>query len=348
MISRAGDTQRLLATRNQQWSIVSLVDTADGSVKERYTYDHFGERQVLDQAGVEIPDTQYANPYGYTSRRHDEDSGLIYFRARYYDPTTGEFTSRDPLEYVDGMSLMRGYLAMQKVDPSGYSSCASTDCSQALNEKNVYIDAVTEWDDIYETMIPPDERTGDSIRSIIPKRKDKSTGSVRDFLDALGEFVKEKSDGQTSECISQLRIRTHGHGGTGSWFAKGTAENPNEKTDGALDDTGLNQDNAAFVFGEIKRRFCFCENCTIVLFACQTGNNRAYMDAIERESGCTILAPKGYCFGTHSDLLGPFDPWDPNGVEIRTGTKGDDPLIEDFNDRWETRWQESGMFDLVR
>ena len=43
----------------------------------------------------------------------------MYFRARYYDPETGEFISRDPLEYVDGMSLYRGYFAAGGVDPFG-------------------------------------------------------------------------------------------------------------------------------------------------------------------------------------------------------------------------------------
>jgi len=52
-------------------------------------------------------------------RRTDYDSGLMYFRARYYDPQLGEFISRDPLGYVDGMSLYRGYFAPGAVDPSG-------------------------------------------------------------------------------------------------------------------------------------------------------------------------------------------------------------------------------------
>ena len=40
-------------------------------------------------------------------------------RARYYDPHTAEFLSPDPLEYVDGMSLFRGYFALESQDPSG-------------------------------------------------------------------------------------------------------------------------------------------------------------------------------------------------------------------------------------
>jgi hypothetical protein len=43
----------------------------------------------------------------------------MYFRARYYDPETGEFISRDPLGYVDGNSMYRGYFVPSKTDPSG-------------------------------------------------------------------------------------------------------------------------------------------------------------------------------------------------------------------------------------
>jgi hypothetical protein len=43
----------------------------------------------------------------------------MYFRARYYDPSTGEFLSKDPLGYVGGMSLYQGYFVIKGVDPSG-------------------------------------------------------------------------------------------------------------------------------------------------------------------------------------------------------------------------------------
>jgi RHS repeat-associated protein len=39
--------------------------------------------------------------------------------ARWYDPSLGRFISRDPLEYVDGMSLYRAYFVPKSVDPSG-------------------------------------------------------------------------------------------------------------------------------------------------------------------------------------------------------------------------------------
>ena len=45
---------------------------------------------------------------------------LWYFRARYFSDEMGRFISRDPLGYVDGMSLYNGYFAESfKLDPLG-------------------------------------------------------------------------------------------------------------------------------------------------------------------------------------------------------------------------------------
>ena len=58
------------------------------------------------------------NEYTYTGRRLDP-SGLMYFRARYYSPQLGQFISRDPLGYVDGVSQYRGYFVPNGMDPFG-------------------------------------------------------------------------------------------------------------------------------------------------------------------------------------------------------------------------------------
>jgi RHS repeat-associated protein len=43
--------------------------------------------------------------YGYTGREQDETSGLMYYRARYYDPAIGRFISRDPIGIAGGINL---------------------------------------------------------------------------------------------------------------------------------------------------------------------------------------------------------------------------------------------------
>ena len=39
----------------------------------------------------------------------DSETGLVYFRNRYYHPQQGRFTSRDPLGYVDGLGLHEAF-----------------------------------------------------------------------------------------------------------------------------------------------------------------------------------------------------------------------------------------------
>jgi len=43
----------------------------------------------------------------------------VTLRARFFDSKTGRFIGRDPLHYIDGMSLYRGYFAKEGTDPAG-------------------------------------------------------------------------------------------------------------------------------------------------------------------------------------------------------------------------------------
>lgn len=77
-------------------NVVALTDPA-GNVVERNAYSDYGGVSVEDASGNPRPGSQVGNPYFYTGRRLDPETGLYYFRQRYLDPATGRFTSRDPL-----------------------------------------------------------------------------------------------------------------------------------------------------------------------------------------------------------------------------------------------------------
>ncbi|MDH4236669.1 MAG: RHS repeat-associated core domain-containing protein [Nitrospira sp.] len=53
----------------------------------------------MDQTGT------VEQPYTYTGREFDAESGLYYYRARYYDPTMGRFLSEDPIASTGGLNL---------------------------------------------------------------------------------------------------------------------------------------------------------------------------------------------------------------------------------------------------
>jgi len=107
--------------RNQQYSIVGLTNAA-GTLVERYTYSAYGTLGIYAANGTVRSSSTYANRYTYTGREWDAELRLYHFRARWYDPATGGFVSRDPLGYVDGMSLYRGYFWVSASDPDGTDS----------------------------------------------------------------------------------------------------------------------------------------------------------------------------------------------------------------------------------
>jgi RHS repeat-associated protein len=120
--------------RNQQYSIVGLTNAA-GTLVERYTYSAYGTLGIYAANGTVRTSSTYANRYTYTGREWDADLRLYHFRTRWYDPATGGFISRDPLGYVDGMSLYRGYFGVKGVDPSGAVHCKCTRSSGYWSER---------------------------------------------------------------------------------------------------------------------------------------------------------------------------------------------------------------------
>ena len=75
-------------------STLALTDPA-GSVLARYTYEPFGTTTVTGSA---------FSPYQYTGREND-DTGLYYYRARYYNPVLQRFISEDPIGFRGGINV---------------------------------------------------------------------------------------------------------------------------------------------------------------------------------------------------------------------------------------------------
>jgi len=114
--------ERKFVHANHLYSVAALTDNS-GAVVERYRYDAYGQRIVLAGDGVTLRwGSSYGNQVGFTGRYLDKETGLWYFRARYYSGSLGRFVSRDPLTYVDGMSLYTAYYVPNALDPSGLCS----------------------------------------------------------------------------------------------------------------------------------------------------------------------------------------------------------------------------------
>jgi RHS repeat-associated protein len=70
-------------------SVVNLTNLA-GTVQETYSYDAWGN--ALTASGT----VGTRNKFRFTGQELDPATGLYFLRARYYDPLTGRFVSRDP------------------------------------------------------------------------------------------------------------------------------------------------------------------------------------------------------------------------------------------------------------
>ncbi|MEM8493868.1 MAG: RHS repeat-associated core domain-containing protein [Planctomycetota bacterium] len=105
-------TRRLYAQHDANFNVTAIADAA-GSVVERYLYDAYGLRTVLDADWTADLDgaTDYAWYHSHQGGRLDPLTGLHHFRHRDYDATLMRWTRQDPLGFVDGASLYLAYLA---------------------------------------------------------------------------------------------------------------------------------------------------------------------------------------------------------------------------------------------
>ena len=115
-------------------SVIALSNSAGNKVEE-YKYDVYGRVNTTGSVG---------NTYYFTGRQFDSETGLYYYRARYYSPVIGRFLQTDPVGYSAGVNWYAycGNNPLVLVDPSGlckidYGSMFSgfgSDLTQAIKD----------------------------------------------------------------------------------------------------------------------------------------------------------------------------------------------------------------------
>jgi RHS repeat-associated protein len=120
----------VLWLHHDQLGSTRLVTDSTGVGQATYTYDAYGNLA----AGTGT----ITNPLRFAGQYRDGESSLYYLRARYYDPSTGQFVTRDPANattrepygYVADNPLNAtdptGLLCWQFWDPSKCSNWATT------------------------------------------------------------------------------------------------------------------------------------------------------------------------------------------------------------------------------
>jgi RHS repeat-associated protein len=106
----------------------SILTSGTGGTTQHYEYTAYGQDRYINSATA-FPETRR-----FTSQAKDDETGLMYYGARYYDPELGRFIQPDNLiqDQFDPQSLNRYAYArnnpLRYIDPSGhlwYDSLAS-------------------------------------------------------------------------------------------------------------------------------------------------------------------------------------------------------------------------------
>ncbi|WP_419810190.1 RHS repeat-associated core domain-containing protein [Bacterioplanoides sp.] len=95
-----------------------LIADENGNTVKQLDYDSFGNL-ITDSN----PD--FAIPFGFAGGLLDNDTGLIRFGYRDYDPETGRWTARDPIGFAGGDTNLYVYSdPINGIDPEGLSTIA--------------------------------------------------------------------------------------------------------------------------------------------------------------------------------------------------------------------------------
>jgi RHS repeat-associated protein len=141
---RAGVTYRMIS--DNLGSVRLVVDTSTGVVVQRMDYDEWGNVTQNTNPGFQ--------PFGFASGLYDEQTGLVRFGSRDYDPTVGRWTLKDPLLFGGGDIGLYTYSGGDPVnhsDPTGLlfgglinaGECAGESAARhwaeaAINEKRFF------------------------------------------------------------------------------------------------------------------------------------------------------------------------------------------------------------------
>jgi RHS repeat-associated protein len=103
---QGGVTYRIFS--DQLGSPRLVVNSSTGQVAERIDYDEFGNVVNDTNPGFQ--------PFGFAGGLYDQDTKLVRFGARDYDPTIGRWTAKDPTWFNSGDTNLYGYVGNDPIN----------------------------------------------------------------------------------------------------------------------------------------------------------------------------------------------------------------------------------------
>ena len=109
------DGRAYLYAHDANGNVAALVDAGTGEVAARYAYAAFGATLIAEGPLAR------RNPFRFSSEYADDETGLIYYNWRHYDPVHGAWLGRDPIGVDGGANLYAfcGNRPLDRVDNLG-------------------------------------------------------------------------------------------------------------------------------------------------------------------------------------------------------------------------------------
>ncbi len=195
-------------------NVGQVVNATDGTIAASYQYDPFGN--LIKSDGAYADD----NPFRFSTKYHDDETGLVYYGYRYYSPELGRWINRDPIEESGGINLYRfaGNNALNSYDPNGLSiEWIKSKYNEVTEELSNLIDSAEEkalnalrqtWNDILETArtIRKKAKRQSTFSNTIQERRKIPVGLLWEWNYGFKGVVKE------SPCDIQIQAGLFGGG----------------------------------------------------------------------------------------------------------------------------------------
>lgn len=183
------------------------ISNASGAVVQRYVYDSFGNMVITTNGNIN-------QPYTYTSREYDVETGMYFYRARYYDPKVGRFVTKDPIGFAGGINVF-SYASSNPVnfmDPEGLDVyvCYYSDAAAGFGHVGFGFSSSSTTSGFYPTGNPFNSRgiiKTDKQKDKICKTIDSPPNKDKCMQDCLDNRTKQPGQYriQNRQCTSFVR-----------------------------------------------------------------------------------------------------------------------------------------------
>jgi RHS repeat-associated protein len=111
-------------------SVVALA-RGDQPAEETYSYDVFGKPTIRNAQGGILTTSAFGNRYMFTGREWEPETGLYYYRARYYKAEIGRFLQPDPvamfMQYASVQAATKGNIPGTYLTPAALAEFLRAD-----------------------------------------------------------------------------------------------------------------------------------------------------------------------------------------------------------------------------